>query len=190
MKCKNVILRDSASISPKEPFVVGGCGAVWELFSLVVALKVRFLNLFIVISFYALILSWTRTSLYEHFMFLALDILFTYCWLFYIKRFYIDRSCGFNVLQQENAVDISRLPLTDFRNCLWFSSIPGKRYSLPNSRIMIHQPLGGAQGQQTDIEIQVHISFIYLAFIFKLIAPSSHTNSFRILTFKCCRLLL
>jgi ATP-dependent Clp protease protease subunit len=31
---------------------------------------------------------------------------------------------------------------------------PGKRYALPNSRIMIHQPLGGAQGQATDIEIQ------------------------------------
>jgi len=30
----------------------------------------------------------------------------------------------------------------------------GKRYSLPNARIMIHQPLGGAQGQATDIEIQ------------------------------------
>jgi ATP-dependent Clp protease protease subunit len=31
---------------------------------------------------------------------------------------------------------------------------PGKRYALPNSRVMIHQPSGGAQGQQTDIEIQ------------------------------------
>jgi ATP-dependent Clp protease, protease subunit len=30
----------------------------------------------------------------------------------------------------------------------------GKRMALPNSRIMIHQPLGGAQGQATDIEIQ------------------------------------
>lgn len=30
----------------------------------------------------------------------------------------------------------------------------GKRMSLPNSRIMIHQPLGGAQGQAADIEIQ------------------------------------
>ncbi|MGL5191576.1 MAG: ATP-dependent Clp endopeptidase proteolytic subunit ClpP, partial [Cetobacterium sp.] len=30
----------------------------------------------------------------------------------------------------------------------------GKRYSLENSRIMIHQPLGGAKGQATDIEIQ------------------------------------
>ena len=29
----------------------------------------------------------------------------------------------------------------------------GKRYALPNSRVMIHQPLGGAQGQATDIEI-------------------------------------
>jgi len=31
---------------------------------------------------------------------------------------------------------------------------PGKRKSLPNARIMIHQPLGGAQGQAADIEIQ------------------------------------
>ena len=30
----------------------------------------------------------------------------------------------------------------------------GKRYALPNSRVMIHQPLGGAQGQATDIDIQ------------------------------------
>ena len=30
----------------------------------------------------------------------------------------------------------------------------GKRVALPNSRIMIHQPSGGAQGQATDIEIQ------------------------------------
>ncbi len=30
---------------------------------------------------------------------------------------------------------------------------PGKRFALPNSRIMIHQPLGGFQGQATDIEI-------------------------------------
>ena len=30
----------------------------------------------------------------------------------------------------------------------------GKRFALPNSRVMIHQPSGGAQGQATDIEIQ------------------------------------
>lgn len=33
------------------------------------------------------------------------------------------------------------------------SGTPGKRYSLPNSRIMVHQPSGGFQGQATDIEI-------------------------------------
>lgn len=33
------------------------------------------------------------------------------------------------------------------------SGAKGKRYALPNSRIMIHQPLGGAQGQATDIDI-------------------------------------
>jgi ATP-dependent Clp protease protease subunit len=31
---------------------------------------------------------------------------------------------------------------------------PGKRFSLPNARVMIHQPSGGAQGQATDIDIQ------------------------------------
>lgn len=34
------------------------------------------------------------------------------------------------------------------------SGTKGKRYGLPHARIMIHQPLGGAQGQATDIEIQ------------------------------------
>ena len=33
------------------------------------------------------------------------------------------------------------------------SGTKGKRFCLPNSRVMIHQPLGGAQGQATDIEI-------------------------------------
>ena len=32
----------------------------------------------------------------------------------------------------------------------------GKRFALPNSRIMIHQPLGGTQGQAADIEIQAN----------------------------------
>ena len=34
------------------------------------------------------------------------------------------------------------------------SGTKGKRFALPNSEIMIHQPLGGAKGQATDIEIQ------------------------------------
>lgn len=33
------------------------------------------------------------------------------------------------------------------------SGAPGKRYVLPNSEVMIHQPLGGAKGQATDIQI-------------------------------------
>ena len=37
----------------------------------------------------------------------------------------------------------------------------GKRLSLPNSKIMIHQPLGGAQGQASDIEIQAR-EILYL----------------------------
>ena len=37
----------------------------------------------------------------------------------------------------------------------------GKRFSLPNSRVMIHQPLGGAQGQAADIEIQAR-EILYL----------------------------
>src|SRR5512134_31736 len=37
----------------------------------------------------------------------------------------------------------------------------GKRFILPNSRVMIHQPLGGAQGQAADIEIQAR-EILYL----------------------------
>ncbi len=37
---------------------------------------------------------------------------------------------------------------------LLLAGAKGKRYALPNARIMIHQPLGGAQGQATDIDIQ------------------------------------
>jgi ATP-dependent Clp protease protease subunit len=33
------------------------------------------------------------------------------------------------------------------------SGAKGKRFSLPNSKVMIHQPLGGARGQATEIEI-------------------------------------
>jgi len=41
------------------------------------------------------------------------------------------------------------------------SGTKGKRYALPNSEIMIHQPLGGAKGQASDIEIQArHIKRI------------------------------
>ena len=37
---------------------------------------------------------------------------------------------------------------------LLMAGAAGKRYALPSARVMIHQPLGGAQGQASDIEIQ------------------------------------
>jgi len=41
------------------------------------------------------------------------------------------------------------------------AGVAGKRFSLPHSRIMIHQPLGGAKGQASDIEIQAR-EILYL----------------------------
>ncbi|XXF77156.1 ATP-dependent Clp endopeptidase proteolytic subunit ClpP [Myxococcaceae bacterium GXIMD 01537] len=50
----------------------------------------------------------------------------------------------------------------------------GKRYALPNSRIMIHQPLGGAQGQATDIDIQAKEILRLRSYLNGLIVK--HTN--------------
>lgn len=44
---------------------------------------------------------------------------------------------------------------------LLMAGAKGKRYALPNSRVMIHQPSGGAQGQATDIEIHAR-EILYL----------------------------
>jgi len=46
----------------------------------------------------------------------------------------------------------------------------GKRLALPNSRIMIHQPLGGAQGQAVDIEIQAREILYHKSTLNKLLA--------------------
>jgi len=46
----------------------------------------------------------------------------------------------------------------------------GKRYALPSSRIMIHQPLGGAQGQATDIAIQAEEILRLKAYLNKILA--------------------
>ena len=46
---------------------------------------------------------------------------------------------------------------------------PGKRYALPHARIMMHQPLGGVQGQATDIAIQAE----QMAYIKRLMARSA-----------------
>lgn len=49
----------------------------------------------------------------------------------------------------------------------------GKRYALPNARIMIHQPLGGAQGQATDIEITTKEILRIKAALNKILAENS-----------------
>ena len=42
------------------------------------------------------------------------------------------------------------------RRCCWPAARKGKRFALPNSRVMLHQPYGGVQGQISDIEIQAN----------------------------------
>lgn len=48
-----------------------------------------------------------------------------------------------------------------------------KRYALPNSRVMIHQPLGGAQGQATDIDIQAKEILLVRARLNKILAKNT-----------------
>ena len=50
----------------------------------------------------------------------------------------------------------------------------GKRFGLPHSRVMLHQPLGGAQGQASDIEIQANEILILRERINELL--STHTG--------------
>jgi ATP-dependent Clp protease protease subunit len=47
---------------------------------------------------------------------------------------------------------------------------PGERYAMPNARIMIHQPLGGASGQAVDIEIQAKEIMFHKANLTRLMA--------------------
>ena len=49
----------------------------------------------------------------------------------------------------------------------------GKRFALPHSRVMIHQPMGGAQGQASDIEITAREILKYKAELYKIIADHS-----------------
>ncbi|ARU49922.1 ATP-dependent Clp endopeptidase proteolytic subunit ClpP [Sulfurospirillum diekertiae] len=68
-------------------------------------------------------------------------------------------TSGFSIYDTMNYVrpDISTICIGQAASMgafLLSSGAKGKRYALPNARIMIHQPLGGAQGQATDIEIQ------------------------------------
>ena len=68
-------------------------------------------------------------------------------------------TSGFSIYDTMNYIkpDISTICIGQAASMgafLLSAGAKGKRYALPNSRIMIHQPLGGAQGQATDIEIQ------------------------------------
>ena len=78
-------------------------------------------------------------------------------------QFYIN-SPGGSVTAGMAIYDTMQILSCDFRTycigqcasmgaVLLAAGAPGKRFALPNSRIMIHQPLGGAEGQATDIEI-------------------------------------
>ena len=53
---------------------------------------------------------------------------------------------------------------------------PGKRYALPYSRVMIHQPMGGAQGQASDIEITAREIQKLKKELYTIIADHSHTD--------------
>ena len=68
-------------------------------------------------------------------------------------------SAGMSIYDTMNFVkpDVSTLCMgmaASMGSFLLMAGAKGKRISLPNARIMIHQPSGGAQGQATDIEIQ------------------------------------
>jgi ATP-dependent Clp protease protease subunit len=54
------------------------------------------------------------------------------------------------------------------------SGSPGKRYALPNSRVMIHQPTGGATGQASDISIAAKEILRWRATINQILARHSH----------------
>jgi ATP-dependent Clp protease, protease subunit len=57
---------------------------------------------------------------------------------------------------------------------LLLAGAPGKRYALPNSRVLLHQPHGGAQGQAVDIEIQAREIIRLRKLLDKII--SQHTS--------------
>jgi ATP-dependent Clp protease protease subunit len=68
-------------------------------------------------------------------------------------------SAGLSIYDTMNFIkpDVSTLCMgmaASMGSFLLMAGAKGKRAALPNSRIMIHQPSGGAQGQATDIEIQ------------------------------------
>lgn len=69
-------------------------------------------------------------------------------------------TAGFGIFDTMNYIqpDVSTICVgqaASWAAVLLAAGAPGKRLTLPNSRILIHQPHGGAQGQATDMEIQL-----------------------------------
>ncbi len=67
-------------------------------------------------------------------------------------------SAGLSIYDTMNFIkpDVSTLCMgmaASMGSFLMMAGAPGKRFALPNSKVMIHQPSGGAQGQASDIEI-------------------------------------
>ena len=58
---------------------------------------------------------------------------------------------------------------------LLVSGTEGKRSALPHSRVMIHQPLGGVQGQASDIEIEAKEIMKFKKELYTIISNHSHT---------------
>ena len=58
---------------------------------------------------------------------------------------------------------------------LLVSGTEGKRSALPHSRVMIHQPLGGVQGQASDIEIEAQEIMKFKKELYTIISDHSHT---------------
>ncbi|MBR2102134.1 MAG: ATP-dependent Clp endopeptidase proteolytic subunit ClpP [Prevotella sp.] len=58
---------------------------------------------------------------------------------------------------------------------LLVSGTEGKRQALPHSRVMIHQPLGGVQGQASDIEIEAKEIMKFKKELYTIISEHSHT---------------
>lgn len=80
--------------------------------------------------------------------------------LFYINSPGGSVTAGLSILDTMNFVkcDISTIVMgqaCSMGSLLASSGAKGKRFMLPNSRHLIHQPLGGAEGQASDMEIQV-----------------------------------
>ena len=58
---------------------------------------------------------------------------------------------------------------------------PGKRLCLPNARVMIHQPLGGYQGQATDIEIHARETLLVREKLNEILAKHTHKDKTQIM---------